>query len=294
MAGYAQQPPLLLTNLAGVATLEASDRFTGTTQTGAPIGSIRVRVADLRGSVQQQLQKIAAVGQEIRNATGLRVIVTAGASPQPVTIALAATAFGRPALHLSEQWTAVMVALVVLQQADRESLALFALILVVCGIFLAEASLAGVRGPERGDCRRRPAAWPRQCSPSSSERCARHRRHRCAVLWCCSIDGSSMALPMWRAALVCRSQRCWPSSPGSCRRGWPHVSEPTAKLSPRRRGLHDSRPAARSAPSPASHSPIARVPHARSLHARRRRPRRRYGCTRCAAGGAGLLRLGDR
>jgi putative ABC transport system permease protein len=107
-------------------------------------------VSGLRGTVQEQLSKIAAVGQEIRAATGLRVVVTAGSSPQQVTIALPAGRFGRPALRLAESWTATGVALVVLRQADRESLALFALILVVCGLFLAGAALAGVRG-RRGE-----------------------------------------------------------------------------------------------------------------------------------------------
>jgi putative ABC transport system permease protein len=163
MAGYAQQPPILLTNLAGVAALENPGAFAGTAeQAAAPIGSIRVRVADLHGSIQQQLQKIAAVGQEIRTATGLHVIVTAGASPEPVTISLPAAVFGRPALQLSEQWTAVMVALVVLQQADRESLALFALILVVCGLFLGEAALAGVRARRREIGVLRALGWGRR------------------------------------------------------------------------------------------------------------------------------------
>lgn len=147
MAGYAQQPPLLLTTLGGASILDDPQHFSETGTAGAaPIGSIRIRVSGLHGSVQQQLQKIAAVGQEIGKATGLQVIVTAGASPQAVTIALPAGAFGRPALQVSEQWTSIMVALVILQQTDRESLALFVLILVVCALFLAEAALAGVRG----------------------------------------------------------------------------------------------------------------------------------------------------
>jgi hypothetical protein len=126
MAGYAQQPPLLHTTLGGAAALENPAQFSGSKpQSSAPTGSIRIRVSGLRGSVQQQLMKIAAVGQEIRKATGPQVIVTAGASPEPVTIGLPKTAYGRPALRLAEQWTAMMVALVVLQQADRESLALF-------------------------------------------------------------------------------------------------------------------------------------------------------------------------
>jgi putative ABC transport system permease protein len=162
LAGYAQQPPLLLTTLAGARALEDPARFSGmSAQAAAPIGSVRVRVSGLRGSVQEQLGKIAAVGQEITTATGLRVVVTAGSSPQPVDIGLPAGKFGRPPLQLSEQWTAVMVALVVLRQADKESVALFVLILVVCGLFLAGAALAGVRGRREEIAVLRALGWSR-------------------------------------------------------------------------------------------------------------------------------------
>jgi putative ABC transport system permease protein len=147
MAGYAQMPPLLYTTLAGAAALENPVVFSGTAaRAAAPIGSIRVRVSGLRGSVRERLDKIGAVAAEIHAATGLQVVVTAGASPHPVTIDLPQGKFGRPALALNESWTQTAVALVVLNQADRESLALFVLILLVCGFFLGAASLASVRG----------------------------------------------------------------------------------------------------------------------------------------------------
>jgi len=153
MAGYAQQPPLLYTTLAGAATIEniaagyLNHGLGGDDQqTLAPIGSIRVRVSGLRGTVREKLNKIGAIGEEIARATGLQVIVTAGASPYPVTIGLPAGQFGRPQLQLTEAWTQTGVALLVLRQADRESLALLVLILVVCALFLSSAALAGVRG----------------------------------------------------------------------------------------------------------------------------------------------------
>jgi hypothetical protein len=207
MAGYAQQPPLLLTTLAGAAALEDPERFGDTdSQAAAPIGSIRIRVAGLRGSVQQQLQKIAAVGQEIRQASGLQVIVTAGASPEPITIGLPATAFGRPALQLSERWTAVMVALVVLQQADRESLALFALILVVCGLFLAEAALAGVRGRRTEIGVLRALGWGRRqvfvLVLGEVVVLGLLAGVAGTALSAALIAGLKLTLPLWRAALV--------------------------------------------------------------------------------------------
>ena len=207
MAGYAQQPPLLLTSMAGAAALENPLRFAGTdSQAAAPIGSIRVRVAGLRGTVQQQLMKIAAVGQEIRQATGLQVIVTAGASPEGVTVTLPATTFGRPALQVTEQWTAVMVALVVLQQADRESLALFALILVVCALFLAEAALAGVRGRRTEIGVLRAMGWGRRqvfvLVLGEVVVLGLLAGVAGTVLSAALIAVFKLALPLWRAALV--------------------------------------------------------------------------------------------
>ena len=172
MAGYAQQPPLLYTTLAGAATLESTAQSYAAigsqeaAQLGsivaAPIGSIRVRVSGLRGTVQEQLDKIGAIGEDIEKATGLQVIITAGASPYPVTIGLPAAKFGRPALQLTEDWTQTDAALLVLHQADRESLALLVLILVVCALFLSGAALAGVRGRRTEIGALRAVGWGRR------------------------------------------------------------------------------------------------------------------------------------
>jgi putative ABC transport system permease protein len=166
MAGYAQQPPLLYTTLSGAAAIENTALFYSSNGTQlavpAPIGSIRVRVSGLRGSVQEQLDKIGAVGEEIEKTTGLQVIITAGASPYPVTIGLPAGKFGRPALQLTEDWTQTDAALLVLHQADRESLALLVLILVVCALFLSGAALAGVRGRRTEIGALRAVGWGRR------------------------------------------------------------------------------------------------------------------------------------
>jgi putative ABC transport system permease protein len=172
MAGYAQQPPLLYTTLSGAAALETTAQsYSGfgtkaAAQLGlivaAPIGSVRVRVSGLRGTVQEQLDKIGAIGEEIEKGTGLQVIVTAGASPYPVTIGLPAGKFGRPALQLTEDWTQTDAALLVLHQADRESLALLVLILVVCALFLSGAALAGVRGRRTETGALRAVGWGRR------------------------------------------------------------------------------------------------------------------------------------
>jgi putative ABC transport system permease protein len=207
MAGYAQQPPLLYTTLAGAAALENPGVYAGTgEQAAAPIGSIRVRVSGLRGSVPQKLAKIAAVGQEIRTTTGLRVDVTAGSSSQAVTIDLAAGRFGRPALLLSEPWTATGVALVILHQADRESLALFILILVVCALFLASAALAGVRGRRHEIGALQALGWSRRSvfTLVLGEVVALGLLAGLAgaVLSAALIAGLGLDVPLWRAVLV--------------------------------------------------------------------------------------------
>jgi hypothetical protein len=164
MAGYAQQPPLLYTTLAGAAAIENTALLYGSTSTqpAAPIGSVRVRVTGLRGTVQEQLDKIGTIGEDIEKATGLQVIVTAGASPYPVTIGLPAAQFGRPSLQVTEYWTQTDAALLVLHQADRESLALLVLILVVSALFLSGAALAGVRGRRTEIGALRAVGWGRR------------------------------------------------------------------------------------------------------------------------------------
>ncbi|MHB1433190.1 MAG: FtsX-like permease family protein, partial [Streptosporangiaceae bacterium] len=207
MAGFQQQPPLLYTTLAGAAALENPAVFSGTAaQAAAPIGSIRVRVSGLRGSVRQRLAKIAAVGQEIGRDTGLRVEVTAGASAALVPVRLAAGRFGRPALLLSEPWTSIGVALVVLRQADVESLALFLLILLVCALFIGSAALAGVRGRRHEIGALRSLGWPRRSifALVLGEVIALGLLAGVlgALLSAALISGLGLAVPLWRAALV--------------------------------------------------------------------------------------------
>jgi len=146
MAGYLQSPPLMLTTLGA---LPAFAQDFPTANASAPISVIRVRAAGLHGSVRQQLSEIAQVAAAIHRTTGLDVDVTAGSSPTTETIALAAGRFGRPALTLNESWVRKAVALLILNAVDAKSLALFVLILVVCGLFLGNAAFAAVRTRRR-------------------------------------------------------------------------------------------------------------------------------------------------
>jgi hypothetical protein len=167
MAGYAQQPPLLYTTLAGAQALESNavnaQAVDDPAESGAaPVSSVRVRVSGLRGSIPEQLAKIGAVGAEITRATGLRVVVMAGSSSAPVTIGLPAGKYGRPALSLTSDWTQTGVALIVLRQADKESIALFTLVLVTCTLFLSGAAAAGVRGRRAEIGALRAVGWGRR------------------------------------------------------------------------------------------------------------------------------------
>ncbi len=159
MAGYLQQPPLILTTLR---SLPAFEQDFPTVNATAPVSVVRVRVSGLHGSVRQQLAQIGRVAAAIRQATGLDVDITAGSSPTTETIALPAGSDGRPALTLDESWVRKAVALVILNAVDDKSLALFVLILVVCAFFLANAAFAAVRTRRTEIGVLRCLGWPRR------------------------------------------------------------------------------------------------------------------------------------
>jgi putative ABC transport system permease protein len=159
MAGYLQQPPLILTTLN---SLPAFQQDFPTVNATAPISVVRVRVGGLHGSVRQQLAQIGQVAAAIRRATGLDVDITAGSSPTTETIALPAGSYGRPALVLSESWVRKAVALVILNAVDGKSVALFGLILIVCGFFIANAAFAAVRARRTEVGVLRCLGWPRR------------------------------------------------------------------------------------------------------------------------------------
>jgi len=143
LGGYETQPPLLLT------TLRSLSAFTGSNFTPdngvAPISAIRVRVAGAHGIDPVSRERVRLVAQRIEQRTHLDVDLTIGSSTAPQTVALPAGRHGRPALALTEPWTRKGVALSILQAVDRKSLILFALILVVCALFVANATTAATR-----------------------------------------------------------------------------------------------------------------------------------------------------
>lgn len=146
MAGYIQQPPLVLTTLKAARWFYNQLSYTAVHEKGKrPISVIRVRVKGVTGPDPLSLERIRVVAQKIHDATGLAVDITAGSSPHPLLIDLPAGKFGRPPLLLREGWSKKGVTVSFLRALDRKDLALFALILAVCAFFLGNGALAAVQ-----------------------------------------------------------------------------------------------------------------------------------------------------
>lgn len=148
--GYLEQPPLLLTTLAALPEFTNPANFAGQDAAArrvrrAPISVVRIRVAGVRGVDPLSRARVNAVADEIHVATGLTVDITIGSSPTHVDVALPAGRYGRPPLRLAENWTKKGVAVAIVSAVDRKSLLLFALILVVCALFVFNAATAAVR-----------------------------------------------------------------------------------------------------------------------------------------------------
>lgn len=144
LGDYITQPPLMLTTLKGLKTLTDPIRFPDA-DPEAPIGVVRVRVADVTGPDPVSRERIRRVAQLIHERTGLAIDITAGSSPHPLRVDLPAGMFGRPPLEVEEGWVQKGAAVTFLRAIDKKSLALFGLILLICVFFLANGVLAAVR-----------------------------------------------------------------------------------------------------------------------------------------------------
>lgn len=144
LAGYLQPPPLMLTTLRSIPAFTNPAVFRHTSHS-APLSVIRVRVAGVTGPNKSSLTRIEQVATLIHQRTGLKVDITAGSSPTPVTVQLPAGSHGRPPLSVTERWVSKGVAVAILSAVDRKSLALFSLIFVVCALFIGNAAAASVR-----------------------------------------------------------------------------------------------------------------------------------------------------
>jgi hypothetical protein len=146
LGGYVSQPVDLVTSMSGLSTLENA----GYGQNAdAPISVIRVRVNGVTGPNALSLARMREVAQQIEQRTHLDVDIVAGSSPEPTAIGLPAGKYGQPPLALTENWVKKGVAVSILTAVDRNSVALFVLILVVCVLFVANSATAAVRSRRR-------------------------------------------------------------------------------------------------------------------------------------------------
>ncbi|MGH9064947.1 MAG: FtsX-like permease family protein [Acidimicrobiales bacterium] len=151
IGGYLGQPPLFLTTMKAATQFFDSSVYIGArgTKRKAPIAAIEVRVSRLSGANRASISRVKKVATEIYRATHLEVDITAGSSPTPVKIHLPGDRFGQPALVVQQGWTKKGVATVVLGALEAKDLALFVLVALVAGLFVANASLASVRQRRR-------------------------------------------------------------------------------------------------------------------------------------------------
>jgi putative ABC transport system permease protein len=146
LGGYVSQPVDLVTTLSALPALENEGYYGTDLPVNDPISVVRVRVAGVTGPDPASLERMREVAQQIEVRTGLDVDIVAGSSPSPTMIDLPAGKFGQPPLTLSENWVKKGVALAILTTIDKDSVALFTLILVVCVLFVANSAAAAVRG----------------------------------------------------------------------------------------------------------------------------------------------------
>jgi putative ABC transport system permease protein len=147
LGGYVSQPADLITTLAALPTLQAAGY--NNLSADDPISVIRVRVAGVTGPDALSLERIREVAQQIVQRTHLEVDIVAGSSPAPTNIELPAGPSGLPPLTLTENWVKKGVAVSLLTEVDQNSAVLFALILIVCILFVANSATAAVRSRRR-------------------------------------------------------------------------------------------------------------------------------------------------
>lgn len=151
LTGYLQQPPTMLTTIKSLPTFNDPNNFPQLAginplwPTDQPISVVRIRVAGVTGTDDASRERVRLAAEQIARRTGLSIDVTVGSSPIRQQVVLPAGDFGRPELTLSEGWVKKNVAVRLLSSIDTKSVALFALMLLVCVLFIGNATLAAVR-----------------------------------------------------------------------------------------------------------------------------------------------------
>jgi putative ABC transport system permease protein len=144
MGALVSPPPLMVTSISAMQPIVGGD-WQPSAQSSAPVTAVRVRVKDVTGVDPASRARVRLAAQRIQAATGLAVDVTVGSSATTKTISEPAGKFGRPALLLRQPWVKKGVAVVILKAVDKKSLILFALVLLVCALSVANSAVASVR-----------------------------------------------------------------------------------------------------------------------------------------------------
>lgn len=152
LGGYLATAPSVLISLRAWQQIAPRDHD--------PISAIRVRVAGASGYDAVSLARVQLVAQQIKQRTGLDVDILLGSSPAPQTVTLAAGKYGRPRLTLTEPWSKLNVATVLVSAVNRKSFLTFSLILLVCGLFVFNAVSAGVQDRRRELAALSCLGWP--------------------------------------------------------------------------------------------------------------------------------------
>jgi hypothetical protein len=146
-AGFIVQPPLALTTIAAARELVGEHC----------ISAIRVRVAGVVTPNQESWKHIQQVAQEIRQQTGVQVVVTLGSSPQPTLVYVPGVHGGdvgagqniAPIGWVEERRIHIGVGLTYLNQLGSTWLLLLGAVLAVCLGYLAVAFSALVSSQRR-------------------------------------------------------------------------------------------------------------------------------------------------
>ena len=159
LGGYLNSPPLVLTTLDGAAWLADPSRFADRPG-DAYLSVIRVKLADVGAPGPAARARLARVAADIHDATGLRVDVVKGASPQDVSIGLPAGQFGRPAVTVNEPWAVKGVALRFIEAVSAQNVAVFAIALVTATILVSLTAYISVRRRRAEFAVLRALGWP--------------------------------------------------------------------------------------------------------------------------------------
>ncbi|MDQ7911142.1 hypothetical protein RB614_42300 [Phytohabitans sp. ZYX-F-186] len=143
-AGYPSVAPTMLIPLDRVGAFTDTSAFRNVNQAG-PVSAVRVRVAGVTGTDALSRERVRAIADEISGLTGLRVSVTLGATPARVAVTVPAGHNGRPQLTVAETWFRESAAAVSVRTRESQSQALLVVLLLVCGLAVANATLASTR-----------------------------------------------------------------------------------------------------------------------------------------------------